>query len=240
MIVDRGHDVDHAYLLHSDLVRTARGNDWVVSHSVNDEDLPEHERTHYIYAGPSEDPYRHGVAYSIPEKGKVDFHHSREDLHESYGGDVADRLRKTVLDRHKATEYTPPPKKGPTLAPPGVYYHGTRVKGVTHILPANHHGGDTHSPDSDRDYAYATPNIRDAWDYAEAAGGEGRPRVYRVHPIGGDHHVEVDPTHDAKGNPRYTNPHDKRSPHGFQVVGEEHDAPHDIRKYYSDEEWGKD
>lgn len=102
------------------------------------------------------------------------------------------------------------------------YYHGTTVPDVTHILPAEQHGGHVTFPhDTSRAHAYATTNEDDAWDYAEKAfhaADRGHPRVYRVEPMG---HVEKDPDEDEHGNWRSgVNDGDVRSPHGFKVLHE--------------------
>lgn len=102
------------------------------------------------------------------------------------------------------------------------YYHGTTVPDVTHILPADQHGGHVTFPhDTSPSHAYATTNEDDAWDYAEKAfhaADRGHPRVYRVEPMG---HVEKDPEEDEHGNWRNgVNRGDVRSPHGFKVLHE--------------------
>lgn len=129
----------------------------------------------------------------------------------------------------------------PVTAAP-VYYHGTSVPHVTHILPATQHGAGTlHDHHlSDPNYAYATTNLQDAWEYASEAHGQhsdrdpvspGRPRVYAVHPIGSDHHVESDPKLDAQGRQRYPRSGDARSPVGF-VVSHEMEPPPDVAELY--------
>ncbi|MFI0967072.1 NAD(+)--rifampin ADP-ribosyltransferase [Streptomyces sp. NPDC021080] len=98
------------------------------------------------------------------------------------------------------------------------YYHGTTESDLEHVRP-NHStrgtfGPATHAPG----YAYAT-GLESAKDYAERAADQhgGRPRVFEVHPRGP---VEDDPKFDAAGNNRGNNLDDKRSRHGFSVVGE--------------------
>lgn len=203
--------------------------------------------------GPDHDPNKHAVSYTVPEKGKVDFHgvkgfNELEQVRREHGDDDADRIRDAVLSHHEATEvnHAPPPK--PHKSQPKVYYHGTHVGGVTHILPANHHGNPVLYDETDSHYAYATPNLDDAWNYAmdaattakERGHSQTRPRVYATSPIGGHRHVEVDPNVDPEtGHPRYTNPDDKRSKKGFKVVKEMKAPPH-VRKSYTDEDWGRD
>lgn len=108
---------------------------------------------------------------------------------------------------------------------PKIYYHGTTVPDVTHVLPASAHGqGVTFRSDTSADHAYATTSHKDAWNYAEKASeihGGGRPRVYQVRPIGGHKNVEPDPAWDERtGRSRGNNESDHRSKHGFEVVRE--------------------
>lgn len=211
--------------------------------------------------GPKEEPRKHIVRYTIPEKGKVDFRpdgwDSTEDIREFHGDEHADRMKHEILKHHNAVEHDPPvemyrepepPAPKVRKSPPKVYYHGTHVKGVTHILPANHHGHEGMYDETDRDYAYATPNLSDAWDYAVEAANHAKenghpdtkPRVYATKPIGGHKHVEVDPDyHPETGHWRGTNPDDKRSKKGFLVVKEMKASPR-VRKDYPDEDWDRD
>ncbi len=103
----------------------------------------------------------------------------------------------------------------------GPLYHGTTPEGLTAIIPAAAHGGHvTFQHDTDRGYAYATPDLGDAWRYAEKAwhaSGDGIPRVYRVEPVGD---VEPDPQTDVHGRQRGNFEADVRSAHGFTVVEE--------------------
>lgn len=81
----------------------------------------------------------------------------------------------------------------------------------------------TFPSDTDKNYAYATTNPDDAWDYADKAWNStdsGRPRVYEVKPIGGMRHVEEDPRARSDGSPRFNNANDYRSRKGWQVVRE--------------------
>lgn len=74
---------------------------------------------------------------------------------------------------------------------------------------------------ADPHYAYATPSLSDAWDYAEKRaqnGRGGKPTVYRVTPKNpGD--VEKDPSW-AGDYSRGNNEHDKRSRTGFHLLDE--------------------
>jgi GNAT superfamily N-acetyltransferase len=108
---------------------------------------------------------------------------------------------------------------------PPKYYHGTCIPGVTHVLPANRHGGPVvFASDTSRDHAYATTNHDDAWSYAEKAWSADdhgrRPRVYEVKPIGGHRHVEVDPRTNPDGTFRSNYANDYRSRKGWRVVRE--------------------
>jgi hypothetical protein len=145
--------------------------------------------------------------------------HDRDAVHQSLmGGMRAEHPGSEVYDPSK--EPPPPPAK----KKPKIYYHGTTVPNVTHILPAGAHGqGVTFRSDTDSGYAYATTSHQDAWRYAEKASdirGGGRPRVYQVRPIGGHQNVEEDPSRDAHGNLRGNYENDHRSRHGFEVVRE--------------------
>lgn len=128
-----------------------------------------------------------------------------------------------------------------TAAKQQILYHGTVVPNVTHILPASQHGGRISYPDvTSVHHAYATPNLDDAWEYATEAHDwdhpkPGRPRVYAVHGIGGDHHIEDDPTHDEEGHDRGIRYDDKRSPVGFKVL-HEMPVPDRIKKGFHTED----
>ncbi len=103
----------------------------------------------------------------------------------------------------------------------GALYHGTTREHLDEILPAVEHGHGVVFPhDTDQGYAYATPNLSDAWAYAEKAwhaSGDGIPRVYRVEALGD---VEPDPQQDAHGRQRGNFEADVRSRAGFAVVEE--------------------
>lgn len=207
--------------------------------------------------GPREEPRRHIVRYEKTDEGKINFRpdgwDSLDDVRERHGDADADRMKHEILKHHNAEEHDPPvemyhepepPAPTKSKAPPKVYYHGTHVPGVTHILPADHHGKPVLYDETDSRYAYATPNLDDAWDYATDAAAHARdrghphtrPRVYAVHPIGGHKHVEVDPEYDEHGGWRGNNPDDKRSKKGFRVV-KEMEAPDHVRKDHPDEDW---
>lgn len=140
-----------------------------------------------------------------------------------------------IMERALQSQHPGVPMHGPEHDAPAepekpkrrVYYHGTTVGGVTHILPADHHGGGVVWPhDTDSSYAYASESLDHAWGYAEKAFDNasrpgGHPRVYQVRPIGGHQHVEEDPTWDhARGKSRNNNSTDRRSKRGWEVVRE--------------------
>lgn len=124
--------------------------------------------------------------------------------------------------------------------PDGPLYHGTTVPNLTHILPANQSGSQYfHGDETNKDYTYATPDLEDAWGYAESGqGAPGRPRVYEVEPLGGRESLEHDPPYDETGRYRWNNEDDLRTSRGFKVI-REIPAPSHIRKNYSDEEWNR-
>jgi GNAT superfamily N-acetyltransferase len=190
------------------------------------------------FGGPSEDPRKHMVHYSVPEPGKVTFPDRNgvgtdiDRIRAKHGDDDADRMRGQVLDHHGATEHDPSSEPPPSPEKPKrrTYYHGTTVPDVTHILPANHHGkGVVFHSVTDKDYAYASEDPKDAWNYAEKAydtlgngpKGDRHPRVYQVRPVGGHEHVEKDPEWDhVRGISRGNNESDRRSKKGWEVVRE--------------------
>lgn len=105
-----------------------------------------------------------------------------------------------------------------------ILFHGT-TKGTEddddpeEITPSG--GGQTFGPGiADPSYAYATPNLKDAWHYAEKRSENvgGKPRVYRVTPHNPED-VEKDPRFQNDYN-RGNNEDDKRSKSGFQVLDE--------------------
>lgn len=188
--------------------------------------------------GPSDDPRKHMVHYDVHGSGQVTFPDrfgSGTDLdriRSRHGDDDAARMRGQVLDHHGATEHDPnsepPPPSAPEKVKRRTYYHGTTVPDVTHILPANHHGqGVVFQHVTDKDYAYASEDPKDAWTYAEKAydtvgngpKGDRHPRVYQVRPIGGHQHVEEDPAYNEHGS-RNVNLSDRRSKKGWEVVRE--------------------
>jgi hypothetical protein len=103
----------------------------------------------------------------------------------------------------------------------GALYHGTTRENLTAVTPAAEHGGHvSFQHDTDVAYAYATPNLADAWIYAEKAwhaSSSGIPRVYRVEAVGD---VEPDPQERADGSHRGNYEADVRSRAGFTVVEE--------------------
>ena len=102
------------------------------------------------------------------------------------------------------------------------YYHGTVQEDLEEVIPANAGGQRSVFPsDTDRDYAYASEKLEDAWHYAEMAwnaSGSGRPRVYEVGPIVGD--VEEDPMFRPDGTSRSNFEGDRRSRSGWRVLRE--------------------
>lgn len=105
---------------------------------------------------------------------------------------------------------------------PQFLFHGTvaPLKEGDVVHPAGS-GRATFPHETDRRYAYATQKPGDAWDYAEkawSAGDSGIPHVYRVEPLG---RVSKDPLVDKAGRSRGNFMGDRRSKHGFRVVGEE-------------------
>jgi GNAT superfamily N-acetyltransferase len=188
---------------------------------------------HRMFGGPPDEPRRHMVEYDVSPDKKIDFGKSGSmgglDRVERKGGlEAVEKMRAAVFAQHPGhTEYDPqadaPPPEKPQRR---VYYHGTTVEDVTHVLPANQHGQGAVHGETDRNYAYATPKLEDAWDYAQKAwdnsmGGR-RPRVYQVRPIGGHQHVEEDPQYSEGAHPhlRGNNENDMRSKKGFEVVRE--------------------
>lgn len=200
--------------------RKTAGDDWKFEH------FPVGGTSWRTLGGPSDDPRKHMVDYRVTEPGKVKFDGSftPDRIRERHGDEDADRMVKGVLDHHGATEQGPEPEPEPERPKRRVYYHGTTVEDVTHVLPASAHGGHVTFPHvTSREHAYATTDQHDAWEYAQkawAASGKGRPRVYQVRPIGGHQHVEKDPSHDQYGNSRGNNENDVRSKKGFEVVRE--------------------
>lgn len=188
---------------------------------------------HRMFGGPPDEPRRHMVEYDVSPDKKIDFGKSGTmsgmDRVERKGGpEAVEKMRAAVFAQHPGhTEYDPQADAEPEKPKRRVYYHGTTVEDVTHVMPASHHGQGVVFPgETDKDYAYATPKLGDAWDYAQKAwdhtGGGRRPRVYQVRPIGGHQHVEKDPQYTGGSNPmlRGNNASDVRSKKGFEVVKE--------------------
>lgn len=199
------------------------------------------------FGGPPESPRQHALEYKVRPEGTLDF--SQSSMNDYYakksGPEVHARMRQNALEHHDTTEHDPASEK-PAEAPKQrrVYYHGTTVPDVTHILPASQHGqGVVFHSDTSPDHAYASTKLGDAWDYAQKAYDHkmnGRPRVYQVRPMGGHQNVEKDPEwNEATGRHRGNNESDFRSKHGFEVVREMKPPKH-VRDSYTDEEWGED
>lgn len=208
---------------------------------------PEGGKHWRMFGGPAEEPRRHMMEYSKTPEGKLDFGGSMgaERLDRKAGPEVLSRMKDEALRHHDTTEHDPAAQPPPEPAKPKrrVYYHGTTMPNVTHILPANHHGGGViFKNETDKDFAYATPDLGHAWDYAQKASDftGSRPRVYQVRPLRGHQDVEPDPTWDpVRNRSRGNNETDMRSRHGFEVL-REMKAPRNVRDSYTDSEWGED
>jgi hypothetical protein len=173
--------------------------------------------------------------YEKTPHGQIEFNKADHDYNKKTSPAGNALLRQHTLDFHNATEHVPEPAKTQRR----VYYHGTSVSGVSHILPASQRGGEVHYDETDPRYAYATTSLEDAWHHAgNVSTPQARPRVYQVRPIGGHQHVEKDPDHYEDGSYRDgVMEGDHRSAKGFQVV-REMKAPHHIRKAYPEyESW---
>lgn len=174
---------------------------------------------------------KHLLQYTLTPKKTIKFNQGDIDkLDKVDGGYTRGAMKSGVFTEHQGHEehdpnyHDPRPPKASTPASHD-YYHGTTVPNVSHILPARQHGGPQVFGNglSSPDHAYATTSESDAWDYAEKAWNaapSGRPRVYKVHPIGGHEDVEPDPQEDEHGNNRYVNQNDHRSTQGFHVLHE--------------------
>lgn len=198
------------------------------------------------FGGPLETPRQHALEYKVTPEGRVNFGGTLNDFYEKKSGPEAHaRMRQNALEYHHTTEHDPAAEPPPEAPKPKrrVYYHGTTMPNVTHILPANHHGGGViFKNETDKDFAYATPDLGHAWDYAQKASDftGGRPRVYQVRPLRGHQDVEPDPTWDpVRNRSRGNNETDMRSRHGFEVL-REMKAPRHVRESYTDNEWGED
>lgn len=185
-----------------------------------------------LIGGPADNPTAHLMEYRVTPDKKIRFDQDTlglDRIQRKHGPEAAQRMRDAAMAEHPDhAEYDPvADAPAPEKPPRRVYYHGTTVEGVTHVLPADHHGQGTVFPqETDKSYAYATPNLKDAWDYAQKAwdhtGGGKTPRVYQVRPIGGHQHVEKDPQYTEGTQPmlRGNNADDVRSKKGFEVVKE--------------------
>lgn len=204
--------------------RATAADDWSFEHRQMS---PTSWRT---FGGPGEDR-RHMLDYTVPEPGRVVFPHDGfetklDSIRRRKGDEVADHLQRGILEHHQATGTDSKSWEDarPKKTERRVYYHGTTVPNVTHILPATAHGGGLVFPqETSPEHAYATTDLGTAWTYAQKASdvrGGMRPRVYQVRPIGGHQHVEDDPHFDAAGTNRGNYAGDKRSKRGFEVVRE--------------------
>jgi predicted GNAT family acetyltransferase len=200
------------------------------------------------FGGPPESPRQHALEYKVRPEGTVEFpQSSMNDFYAKKSGpEVHARMRQNALEHHDTTEHDPASEKPaePPKAARRTYYHGTTVPDVTHILPAAQHGkGVVFHSDTSPEHAYASTDLKDAWNYAQKAYDHkmnGRPRVYQVRPIGGHKNVEKDPEwDDVTGRHRGNNESDFRSKHGFEVVREMKPPKH-MRDSYTDNEWGED
>jgi rifampin ADP-ribosylating transferase len=217
-------------------------SDWSFEHFN-----PEGGKSWRMFGGPAEEPRRHMMEYQKTPEGKLDFSGwmGAERIDRKAGPEVASRMKEEALRHHDTTEHDPAAQPPPEPEKPKrkVYYHGTTMPDVTHVLPANHHGqGVIFRNETDKDFAYATPNLGHAWEYAQKASDftGGRPRVYQVRPIRGHQDVEPDPTWDhVRNRSRGNNDTDLRSRHGFEVL-REMKAPRHVRDGYTDSEWGED
>lgn len=140
-----------------------------------------------------------------------------------HGPEAVERLQDAIRAHHGVEDAPPPAAAPPARRAPRIYYHGTTTADVTHILPAARHGaGVTFPSDTSHEHAYASLSKSTAWHYAEMAHHvtAGKPRVYQVRPLHGDHsHVEEDPQWE-NGRLRGNYQGDRRSKVGFEVVRE--------------------
>jgi hypothetical protein len=185
----------------------------------------------------------HMLEYALTPKKTIKY--KERDLERLPDDHSRGALKSGVHEEHKGYEdhdpnYHDPRPPQPVTPEHHEYYHGTTVPNVSHILPANQHGGPQVFGNgiSSRDHAYATTSESDAWEYAKKAwhaAPSGRPRVYRVHPIGGREDVEPDPEVDEFGHSRGVNQSDHRSTQGFHVL---HEMPMP-RDYGDPEDWDR-
>lgn len=110
------------------------------------------------------------------------------------------------------------------------YYHGTTAEDLERIHSNHSSSGNFGAATHAKGYAYAT-GLNSAWHYATKAADHygGTPHVYEVSPRGP---VEEDPRYE-NGHSRGNYADDKRSKHGFDVVGEE-EMPEHLQKHYRD------
>lgn len=175
-----------------------------------------HSILHHGYS-----PERHGqLGLNLTDHGENVYHHSGGTETHPEDHQPHEHLLQALKDagHDEVPVHLHDQQSDPDGEPAPRYYHGTNHE-LDHVRP-NHStrgtfGPATHAPG----YAYAT-GLESAKNYAERAADEhgGRPRVFEVHPLGP---VEEDPKFDAAGNNRGNNLDDKRSRHGFSVVGEE-------------------
>lgn len=212
---------------HEDEVGLQQKDEWVNSH-------PHREQIVNHFENDLKSKGHDGITYGNSYEGPPGHH-------------CAIAFRSTPVNIHQWEHLHPqhPGHLGRRVTAAQVYYHGSAEPGLTHILPAAHVNREVHYPGlSDKNYAYATTNLEDAWTHAQNAHvipddapkkhweNPGRPRVYEVHAIGGDHHVEKDPDLDPVTNDyRDTEPDDYRSPKGFKVV-RELEPPDEVRSNY--------
>lgn len=96
-------------------------------------------------------------------------------------------------------------------------FHGTARDIEDEILPGY---SPVHPSMSEKGYVYATPDVGNAWMYAELAWNarpRGRARVYQVEPTG---EMEKDPQFDAQGNSRSNFASDLRSRSPLRIIRE--------------------
>jgi GNAT superfamily N-acetyltransferase len=202
--------------------RTAAADDWKFEHHHTE------GRNWRTFGGPADDPRKVMVEYRKHDDGPIEFDNGT--MHDyavrKHGPEAVQRTQQAALDHHGATTFDPSsvvPEK--TRQAPRIYYHGTTAENVTHVLPAaRHHGRVMFPSDTSHEHAYASLDKDAAWSYAEKAHyvTGGKPRVYQVRPMHGDHsHVEDDPQwDDVRGHSRGNYEGDRRSKVGFEVIRE--------------------
>lgn len=203
------------------VLRRTAAADWEFSHHHV-------EGPHWrSFGGPAGDRSKSVMAEYKLRDGGVQFDTGTMHEHQvrKHGPEAVERLHDAVRQHHGVGDAPPEAPPPPVRPKPRVYFHGTTAEDVTHVLPANRHRGGVMFPsDTDHDYAYASLDKDAAWSYAEKAHyvTGGKPRVYQVRPLHGDHsHVEDDPTwDDARNMGRGNYEGDRRSKVGFEVVRE--------------------